>query len=168
MNKKEKGFSLIEILVVLGIVGVLSTFLTPKISNYLALSKETKLIATLDSLRTASEMYQLEKGEALGKEKLQGNLTGEDVEKLKDFFSNGYKDLTKDLENETKDILYEIGGSRNKNGDSAVSEEIVYGGKVKFTFKAPTGEVSDGIKIWVIPTSGVGEYTMKGIKWEDL
>lgn len=168
MNKKEKGFSLIEILVVLGIVGILSTFLTPKISNYLALGKETKLIATLDSLRTASEMYQLEKGEALGKDKLQGNLTEEDAEKLKEFFSNGYKDLIKDVESDTKDILYEIGGSRNKNSDSSISDEITYGGKVKFTFKAPEGETSDGIKIWVIPTEGVGSYTMKGIKWEDL
>lgn len=168
MRKKEKGFSLIEILVVLGIIGLFTTFLTPKISNYLALGKETKVIATLNSLRTASEMYQLEKGEALGKGKLEGNLTESDVEKLKDFISGGYKDLIKNVEKESKDILYEIGGSRAEKEGAEVSGEILYGGKVKFTFKAPDGETSDGVKIWITPMAGVGAYTMKGIKWEDL
>lgn len=168
MKKKEKGFSLIEILVVLGIMGLFTTFLTPKISNYLALGKETKAITTLNSLRTASEMYQLEKGEALGKGKLESNLTKDDVEKLKDFISGGYKDLTKNLESNTNEILYEIGGSRGEAEEGKELGDITYGGEVKFTFKAPEGETSDGVKIWITPVDGVGDYTMKGIKWGDL
>ena len=113
-------------------------------------------------------MYQLEKGEALGKGKLDGNLTKDDVEKLKDFISGGYKDLTKDLESNTNEILYEIGGSRAETEGAKVSEEILYGGKVKFTFKALEGETSDGVKIWIKPEDDVGAYTMKGIKWGDL
>ena len=169
MRKKEKGFSLIEILVVLGIIGLFTTFLTPKISYYLALGKETKAIATLNSLRTASEMYQLEKGVALGEGKLEGNLTESDVEKLKDFISGGYKDLIKNVEKESRDILYEIGGSRGEAEEGKELGDIIYGGEVKFTFKAPDGETSDGIKIWITPAKEtVGAYTMKGIKWGDL
>ena len=33
---KNKGFSLIELLVVLGIIGVLSSFITPKVMVYMA------------------------------------------------------------------------------------------------------------------------------------
>lgn len=164
MNKKEKGFSLIEVLVVLGIIGLFTTFLTPKISNYVALGKETKVIATLNSLRTASEMYNLETGKSLGKDKLDGNLSKSDVEKLKEYISNGYKDLIKNLDS-SGEILYEIGGSKENLEEST---KVVYGGEIKFTFKAPNGEVSDGVKIWISAVEGVGPYTLKGIKWEDL
>ena len=162
MNQKEKGFSLIEVLVVLGIIGLFTTFLTPKISNYLALGKETKVIATLNSLRTASEMYNLENGSGLGKDKLDGNLTKADVEKLKEYISNGYKDLIKNLLNDYEEVLYEIGGSKDENN------EVIYGGQVKFTFEAPKGEKSDGIKIWILPIDGVREYNLKGTKWKEL
>ena len=162
MNQKEKGFSLIEVLVVLGIIGLFTTFLTPKISNYLALGKETKVIATLNSLRTASEMYNLENGSGLGKDKLDGKLTKADVEKLKEYISNGYKDLIKNLSNDYEEVLYEIGGSKDENN------EVIYGGQVKFTFKAPEGEKSDGIKIWILPIDGVGVYNLKGTRWEEL
>ena len=116
-------------------------------------------------------MYQLEKGEALGlvKGEIKGNLTESDVEKLKDFISGGYKDLTKNLESNTNEILYEIGGSRGEAEEGKELGDIIYGGEVKFTFKAPDGETSDGIKIWITPAKEtVGAYTMKGIKWGDL
>lgn len=170
MSNKEKGFSLIEVLVVLGIIGLFASFLTPKVSNYLALGKDTKAITTLQNLRTASEMYYFTTGETLGKDKLDGNLSSTELEKLKDYISGGYKELLNSNEGEGKEIVCEIGGSRNEKVDAPgeVDSVITYGGKVKFTFKAPEGEKSDGIKLWILPENGVGAYTIKGEKWTEL
>lgn len=169
MRNKEKGFSLIEVLVVLGIIGLFASFLTPKVSNYLALGKDTKAITTLQNLRTASEMYYFTTGETLGKDKLDGNLSSVELEKLKEYISGGYKELLNNAEGENKEIVCEIGGSRNEKVDSPEADSIItYGGKVKFTFKAPAGEKSDGIKLWISPQPGVGSYTIKGEKWTEL
>ena len=53
-------------------------------------------------------------------------------------------------------------------GEGKELGDITYGGEVKFTFKAPEGETSDGVKIWITPADKEGAYTMKGIKWGDL
>ena len=60
--RKNKGFSLIEVLVVLGIIGILSSFITPRVMNYMAEAKDVKVKSTLEALRTASELYYLEEG----------------------------------------------------------------------------------------------------------
>ena len=76
--------------------------------------------------------------------------------------------MTKNLESNTNEILYEIGGSRGEAEEGKELGDITYGGEVKFTFKAPEGETSDGIKIWITPAKEtVGAYTMKGIKSGD-
>ena len=159
---KKKGFSLIEILVVLGIIGIISSFITPKIMFYMARGKETKVISTLESLRTASEIYFMETGNSLMSSEKYGNITRKEIKILEDYLSDNVSFLIKDILSDTTPVKMEIGGSKtSKTGD------ITYGGEIRFTTKAPEGKTADGIKIW-IDGEDVGAYSMNGDKWTDL
>lgn len=158
--QKNKGFSLIELLIVLGIIAVLSSFITPKFMNYLAKGKETKAIATLQSLRTASEFYYLENGENFIQNKQCGEITPEQFKNLENFLSSNSKLLLKNNK-----IKVEIGGSRTEK-----SGKIKYGGDISFTTKNPDSDKnSDGINIWFNTTgNSIGEYNIGNNKWTDL
>lgn len=53
-NKTSKGFTLIELIVVIAIILVLSGFLIPKFAGYQAKAKETKAINTAKQIQTAA------------------------------------------------------------------------------------------------------------------
>lgn len=61
-NKKAKGFTLVELVVVVAIIGVLATIITPRFKISLMKSKDAKVLATLHTLKTASNVYYAEKG----------------------------------------------------------------------------------------------------------
>lgn len=165
---RNRGFSLIEILVVLGIIGILSSFITPKVMNYTAKAKDVKAVSVLESLRTASELRYLETGKTFSSDADGKQLTNDDIKELGEYLSDNINTLiekSKELNGETssENFLIEIGGSKeSKEG------EATYGGTIGFTTTAPTGKTSDGIKIWLVPQSEVKEYNLNGEKWIDL
>lgn len=159
---KNRGFSLIEVLVVLGIIGILSTFITPRVMSYTAKAKEVKVKSVLESLRTASEMYYLEKG--IPFMSTPGSLKTTDLKELENYLSNNIKGLFK--EDTASGITMEIGGSR---ASADLNSAITYGGTVAFTSKNPDDQgTSDGIKIWVSPSEKIEEYTLNGEQWIEL
>ncbi|MCI7342763.1 MAG: prepilin-type N-terminal cleavage/methylation domain-containing protein [Fusobacterium necrophorum] len=154
---KNKGFSFIEIVIAIAIIAVLSTLITPQVRNQLAKGKDTKAVATLSSLRIASQMYQMEHSE-----KLIEVANYDSDEKIKEAFQK----LSDYLDPSAKKILseakVEIGGSRTtKDGD------IQYGGDISFTFKNPDENgKSDGIYLWFKLPTGVGSFDSRGVEWK--
>ena len=159
---KNRGFSLIEIVVAVAIMGILSGIVGLQLRSYSAKSKDTKAVATLNTLRVAAQLYQVDNGEALID---TASLTTYDEQKVKD----ALKKLEPYLDNNAKAIIKEpemtIGGSREvkSNGDLG---KIKYGGKVKITFKDPNGNNSDdGYYMWIKQDDGTENGDIKGNKW---
>lgn len=149
---KNRGFSIIEIVLVLGVIGILSTMIVPKTRNYLAMAKDTKAINILNNLRLASESYYLETGEEFITENIEEErkILKEELERLKYY-------LKESIFDEEEGCSVEIGGSKVTRD----SKDIKYGGKIdvyidknkEIKFKRP---------------SDINEFTIRGEKWEEL
>ncbi|EKO3377742.1 pilin [Vibrio fluvialis] len=61
-RKQQQGFTLIELMIVVAIIGVLSAIAVPAYKNYVAKSEAASALATLKSLITPAELYIQEKG----------------------------------------------------------------------------------------------------------
>ena len=155
---KNRGFSLIEIVVAVAIMGILSGIVGLQLRSYIAKSKDTKAVATLNTLRVAAQLYQVENEEALID---TASLTTYDEQKVKD----ALKKLEPYLDNNAKAIIEKpemaIGGSKTDKD----SKDIKYGGKVRITFKDPNGNSSDGYYMWLEPEGTTGGFDIKGNKW---
>ena len=65
MFGNERGYSLIELMLALTIIGLLAAVAAPKVSHVLAVSRTQKVAADLQMLDAAVMMYEAEKGDAL-------------------------------------------------------------------------------------------------------
>lgn len=59
----EKGFTLVELMVVIAILGTLAAIAIPKFSNTIAVANTAKIQADLRTIDAAILMFQAEKGE---------------------------------------------------------------------------------------------------------
>ena len=158
---KNRGFSLIEIVVAVAIMGILSGIVGLQLRSYIAKSKDTKTVATLNSFRVAAQLYQVDNEETLID---TASLTAYNEQKVKD----ALKKLEPYLDNNAKAIIKDpeiaVGGSK-KDKDS---KDIKYGGKVRITFIDPDGNSSDGYYMWLEPEGTTGAYDIKGNKWTEF
>ncbi|WP_336017230.1 type II secretion system protein [Fusobacterium polymorphum] len=153
---KNRGFSLIEIVVAVAIMGILSGIVGLQLRSYIAKSKDTRAVATLNTLRVAAQLYQLENEKPLIEDTTKYDAPTEikkALEKLEPYLDNNAKAIIEKPE-------MAIGGSRaSKTGD------VIYGGKVRITFKDPNGNSSDGYYMWLEPISPTEACDIKGNKW---
>lgn len=158
---KKEGFSLVETLVVVAIIGLMSSVITPKVSIYLAKAKNARVISDLSTLRMASQMYYLDYGEPLHSlDQKEESMTSSDLKKLKEYFS-GKIDTSKIKEGDA--VTEIIGGSRETEGG-----KIKLGGKIKYIFKKSEEDNSNEVYIGIEKGDNIGDYTINNQKWEEL
>lgn len=61
-NKQQKGFTLIELMIVVAVIGVLAAIAVPQYQKYVAKSEAASALATLTGLKTNAEAYTVETG----------------------------------------------------------------------------------------------------------
>ncbi|MBI5180420.1 MAG: type II secretion system major pseudopilin GspG [Nitrospirae bacterium] len=61
-TKNQKGFTLIEILVVVFIIGLLATIILPKIMGRQEEAQRTKAMADIKNIQTALDLFKLDNG----------------------------------------------------------------------------------------------------------
>ncbi|GEA15421.1 type II secretion system protein GspG [Moorella sp. E308F] len=65
MRKKGKGFTLVELLVVVAIIAILAAVLMPKLLGYTERARQARALADLGSMKTIVEVYAADQGNGL-------------------------------------------------------------------------------------------------------
>jgi prepilin-type N-terminal cleavage/methylation domain-containing protein len=74
MKLSPKGFTLVELMIVIAIIGILAAALFPSLTSYLARGRDTSRVAGIKEIVTAFAGWQLDKGTP--PDSLSGGTTG--------------------------------------------------------------------------------------------
>jgi type IV pilus assembly protein PilA len=78
INHAQKGFTLIELMIVVAIIGILAAIAIPQYQDYIARSQVTRVVGELSALKTSAE-EQLMRGETPSGDGSAVGFTGSDL-----------------------------------------------------------------------------------------
>ena len=117
--KNKKGFTLIELVIVVAILGVLALLIVPNVMNRVSKAKETVLEANIKVINNAIKMYYAEQGDY---PEIGGTQEGEKIEELLNKLQeDGYLDKN-EVEN-AKEAFKNVSIKVNTEGNKAKSIE---------------------------------------------
>ena len=164
---KRKGFTLIELVVVVAIILLLAATLAPKLRKEVAKARDAKAVAALGSLRTAVNIFYSDKGSI--PTKLAG--TSDDGVSIFAIDSKTSEYLEKDLvtflntDDASTDGTARVPVGASRDEDSA--DSLVYGGYGVYSYT--TGDDLEVILAGVDPSakdgSGANELDTKSNNW---
>ena len=147
MNK-NKAFSLMEVIVS---VFILILVLIPSVKLNIQQIKTYSKIKNADSeLHFFTSLNNYLKAENIINSHLEFN-NYTDFIKTFNNFGNSFQNL----KNKNFNLIIDI----------EKTEDVIYGGKVRITFKDPNGNSSDGYYMWLEPISPTEACDIKGNKW---
>ncbi|SCC13424.1 MULTISPECIES: pilin [Snodgrassella] len=132
MKSLQKGFTLIELMIVIAIIGILAAIAIPQYQNYIARSQVSRVVAEAGSLKTPVETCMLDGKTQLGQEvgRCQLGATGSNL-------------ITGDLQDDGTALPANTGVPQvtmNANGTATIEAEFGHnaattlaGGKVTWT-----------------------------------
>jgi prepilin-type N-terminal cleavage/methylation domain-containing protein len=150
---KKKGFTLIELVVVVAIILLLASTLAPKLRKEVAKARDAKAVAALGSLRTAVNIFYADDGSAPTDLEGSGNLFTYGVTTSEYLETNLISYLEEESESGT--TTAPIGGHRD-----AAAGTLTYGGTIDYVYSSGDLEVS-----LVEDADDGDDYDTKGNAW---
>lgn len=71
LNKKrnnQSGFTLVELMIVIAVIGILVSFAMPKFANVTQKAHDAKTLADMNTIKNAAQLYIAERGGVAGKD----------------------------------------------------------------------------------------------------
>lgn len=129
MKKMRKGFTLVELLIVIAIIATLSAAMSVSGSNANAAAKASTIYTNINAIKTAAVLYQLQQGDGFKETNVTAaNLKEADLIDLDEY--NGKNTITEDENTITtyNNIVYAIqqGTAASGSGESATSAKGAY------------------------------------------
>lgn len=161
---KRKGFTLIELVVVVAIILLLAATLAPKLRKEVAKARDAKAVAALGSLRTAANVFLADKGYAATA--IYGTDGKAIMSTTSDYLENNVIDYLNTTGTPAKDAAVPIGGAR-----ALATDPVTYGGAKYIAYTvadielevAGTGTVGSLDTAYTVTSSDV--LDTKGNEW---